>query len=367
MILAIQKLPKGRLVNEGAHDPLKPILPDGIPIKVELSVDPENAIIEIDLRDNIDSVHCGLNESEACTENNVMTGVFNCLDSDIPHNSGSFRRIRLLLREGCVVGIPKFPHSCSVATTNVGERLVSITQAAFAKIGEGWGLAEGGSSMGVGYSVISGKDFRFGNRLYINQLVMGNNGGPGGPFADGWVTYGSPVLAGLMYRDSIEIAELKHPVEFKTLRLIPGTGGAGRHRGAPGTELIFGTKYNPMTVAITGDGRENPPKGVHGGHNGIRASFFRVDSNGDETELPNGVQVVIAPGEWIRGIDNSGGGYGNPLERDPQRVLRDVLECWEISERARDVYGVVLTGSVEENDLAVDFEATKQLRKELSE
>ena len=366
MILAIQKLPKARLLNEGAHDSLKPMLPNSIPIKVRLSVDPDKAIIEVDLRDNVDCVDCGLNESEACTNNNVVAGVFNCLDPDIPHNAGSFRRIRLLLREGCVVGIPTFPHSCSVATTNVGERLVSITQAAFAKIGEGWGLAEGGSSMGVGYSVISGEDLRHGNRPYINQLVMANNGGPGGPVADGWVTYGSPVLAGLMYRDSIEIDELKHPVEFKTLRLVSGSGGAGRHRGAPGTELIFGTKHNPMTVAITGDGRENPPKGVHGGHNGIQASFFKVRSNGEETELPNGVQVVIEPGEWIRGIDNGGGGYGNPLERDPQRVLRDVLERWETPERARDVYGVVLSGSAEEEDLAVDLRATKQRRTDLA-
>ena len=121
-----------------------------------------------------------------------------------------------------------------------------------------------------------------------------------------------------------------------------------------------------MTVAITGDGRENPPKGVHGGHNGIQASFFKVRSNGEESELPNGVQVVIEPGEWIRGIDNGGGGYGNPLERDPQRVLRDVLERWETPERARDVYGVVLSGSAEEEDLAVDLRATKQRRTELA-
>ncbi|MCI0428283.1 MAG: hydantoinase B/oxoprolinase family protein [Nitrospiraceae bacterium] len=367
MIKAIRKLPGGRFVNEGAHDPLNPMLPDGVPIRVELSVDPENAIVEADLRNNIDCVDCGLNESEACTQNNVLTGIFNCLDPDIPHNAGSFRRIRLLLREGCVVGIPKFPHSCSAATTNVGERLVSITQAAFAKLGEGWGLAEGGSSLGVGYSVISGRDRRFNDRLYINQLVMGNNGGPAGPHADGWVTYGSPVLAGLMYRDSIEIDELKHPVQFKTVRLAAGSGGAGRQRGAPGVELIFGTKHNPMTVAIAGDGQRYPPKGVHGGHDGARAGYFKIGSDGEHTELPNGVRVLIEPGEWIRGVDNGGGGYGNPLDRYPQRVLDDVLERWETPERARDVYGVVLTGSAEDGDLAVDLSATRQLRQQLAQ
>ena len=106
--------------------------------------------------------------------------------------------------------------------------------------------------------------------------------------------------------------------------------------------------------------------GVHGGHSGIPAAFYRVESNGEETELSNGVQVIIEPGEWIRGLDNGGGGYGNPLERDPLRVLRDVLERWETPERARDVYGVVLTGSAEEEDLAVDVQATEQRRAELN-
>jgi N-methylhydantoinase B len=366
MIQAIRRLPGGRIANEGAHDPLSPMLPDGIPIRVELRVDPDNAIIEADLRNNIDCVDCGLNESEACTQNNVLTGIFNCLDPDIPHNAGSFRRIRLLLRENCVVGIPKFPHSCSAATTNVGERLVSITQAAFAKLGEGWGLAEGGTSLGVGYAVISGRDRRFNDRLYINQLVMGNNGGPGGPHADGWMTYGSPVLAGLMYRDSIEIDELKHPIEFKTVRQVAGSGGAGRQRGAPAVELIFGTKHNSMTVAIAGDGQRYPPKGVHGGHNGARARYSKVNFEGEHTELPNGIRVVIQPGELISGVDNGGGGYGNPLDRDPQRVLDDVLERWETRERARDVYGVVLTGSVEDGDLLLDLNATRQLRMQLA-
>lgn len=365
MVQAIRKLPKGRLTNEGAHDPLEPMLPDGIPIKVALEVDPEAAMIDVDLRDNIDCVDCGLNESEACTINNVVTGVFNCLDSDVPHNSGSFRRIRLHLRENCVVGVPRFPHSCSVATTNVGDRLVNITQAAFAKIGDGWGLAEGGSSMGVGFAVLSGVDFRQGGKAYINQLVIANNGGPGGPKADGWVTYGIPVVAGVMYRDSVEIDELKHPIEFRKLRLLPGVGGAGRFRGAPGAEYVYGPRRDPMTVAILGDGMVHPPKGARGGHDGIRAEFYKVGGNGDETKLGNGVQIELQPGEAVRGVDNSGGGYGDPLTRDPARVLHDVRERWETAERARDIYGVILAGRAEDESLAVDAAATERRRSEL--
>src|ERR1700720_497569 len=107
--------------------------------------------VEIDLRDNIDCVPCGLNESKTCAINNTVTGLFNSIDPGVPHNAGSFRRVTVLLRENCVVGIPRFPTSCSVATTNIGDRLVNITQAAFAQLGEGYGLAEGGVGMGPGY------------------------------------------------------------------------------------------------------------------------------------------------------------------------------------------------------------------------
>jgi N-methylhydantoinase B len=366
MLQAIRKMPKARLVNEGRHDPFLPFLPDGIPIKVVLEVDPEAGAIEIDLRDNVDCLDCGLNESEACTINNVVTGVFNCMDPDIPHNSGSFRRLKLLLRENCVVGIPKFPHSCSVATTNVADRLVNITQSAFAKLGDGYGLAEGGSAMGAGYAVVSGNDYRHGGSAYINQLIIGNNGGPASPKADGWVTYGIPVVGGLMYRDSVEIDELKHPIEFSSLRLLTGTGGAGRFRGAPGSEIVYGAKKDSMTVIAPSDGQHNPPRGVQHGCNGTPAAAFHVSANGLETKLPNVFNVVVKSGEKIRGLDNSGGGYGNPLDRDPNRVLYDVLENWETMERARDIYGVVLTGTIAEDTLAVDMEATRTQRAELA-
>jgi len=362
MVQAIRKLPKARLVNTGRHDPLPPILPDGIPLKVEIAIDPEAAAIELDLRDNIDCVDCGLNESEACTINNVLTGVFNCLDPDVPHNAGSFRRLKLRLRENAVVGIPRFPHSCSVATTNVGDRLVNATQAAFAQLGEGWGLAEGGSSMGVGYAVVSGRDRRQGGRLFINQLVVSSNGGPAGPVADGWVTYGLPVVAGAMYRDSIELDEIKHPILFREFRLLPGSGGAGRWRGAPAAHYVYGPLHDPMTVVILGDGMVNPPKGVLGGEDGARAVFYRLASDGTRTALGNGTRLELRPGEWVGGSDNGGGGYGNPLSRPPERVLHDVNERWETANRASAVYGVVLRRA-SDGAYALDLAATERARR----
>lgn len=363
MTHALKKLPSGKLIGEGAHDPF-PAVPDGIPIKVEVTIDSEEGNVEIDLRDNIDCIPAGLNESEACAINNVVTGVFNCVDPDVPHNSGSFRRITVHLRENCVVGIPKHPTCCSMATTNVADRLVNITQAAFADIGEGSGLAQGGGAMGVGFAVVSGSDWRREGAPYVNQLILGNNGGPASPTCDGWVTWALPVCAGLLYRDSVEVDEQKYPIHVRSMRLVADTGGAGRFRGAPAGEVTYGPKHDPMMAIHPIDGHVNPPQGVRGGAGGTAASAEKIVADGSREPLPPIGAVALQPGEWIVGIDCGGGGYGDPLERDPERVRHDVHEGWVSLDAARDVYGVAFTGSIEDDSLAVDSEATASLRRE---
>ena len=367
MIQAIRRLPKARIVNEGAHDPFDPFLPEGLPIKIGIDVDPIEAIIEIDLRHNVDCIDCGLNVSEACAVANAMAGVFNCVEAEIPANSGSFRRIKVKLREGCVLGAPTFPHSCSMSTTNLAARLLNTIQSAFAQLGDGFGLAEGGIGMGAGLAVISGRDYRRNCEPYINQLFASYNGGPASPEADGWLCFCTPQVCGLMYRDSIEIDEIKQPIEIKSVRVLAGTAGAGRFRGAASSEIIFGPKKDPVTVTIPCDGQINPPRGVRGGHDGIAAETYKVDSTGCRTKLPNLVQIDLDPGESICGIENSGGGYGKPHERDPQRVLHDVLEEWETVERANEVYGVILSGSMDDETLGIDHEATQHRRTELAD
>src|SRR5699024_3302485 len=121
-------------------------------------------------------VPAGLNQSEATSINNVVTGLFNNLPSDIPHNDGSFRCVDVLLRENCVVGIPTLPTSCSMATTNIADRLVNATQAAFAS-SPGAGLAHGGAAMGAGAAVVSGTDPRRGDAPFVNQIIIVSNGG----------------------------------------------------------------------------------------------------------------------------------------------------------------------------------------------
>lgn len=169
-----------------------------------------------------------------------------------------------------------------------------------------------------------------------------------------------------MYRGSVEVDESKYPITFKSMRVVTGGGGAGRFRGSPGAEVIYGPRKDPMTIVISCDGQVNPPQGVRGGHPGPAASTFKVDTAGNEQKLPRVVECRLEPGEWVRGVDAGGGGYGTPLERDPKRVLKDVLERWETVARANDVYGVVFTGSIDDDTLEVDVSATSARRAELT-
>jgi N-methylhydantoinase B len=120
-----------------------------------------------------------------------------------------------------------------------------------------------------------------------------------------------------------------------------------------------------MTVIYPLDGSVNPPKGIHGGHSGQAPYAMKIDREGTETRLPSVSAEMIRPGEFIVGSDCGGGGYGSPLERDPDRVHLDVLEKYVSIEKARDIYGVIFTGRIDEESLAVDHEATMQQRRKL--
>ena len=365
MIDSIRRLPKASLTNKGKSDPLEGMLPDGLELTVKIDIDPDAGEIHVDLRDNPPSVDAGLNTSLGSATSAVVGAIFNALDKDLPRNEGAFRRLHFKYAEDSVVAAPTFPHSCSVSTTNVAERLVNITQSAFAQLGDGHGLSEGGAGLGAGMAVISGRDMGRGGQLYVNRLMLSTNGGPASAEADGWVNYAIPVIAGLMYRDSVEVDELKHPIRVESLSLVTDSAGAGRRRGAPAQQIEYGPTGAPMTAVISCDGQHHQPRGVIGGLPGTAGETWLTQDDAQPERLPNVAHVTIDVGQRIRGRDSAGGGYGDPLDREPERVLVDVLEGWETRQKANDVYGVVFTGEIDDETLTIDAAATATRRDEL--
>ena len=223
----------------------------------------------MDLRDNPDCVPGGVNLSEACAAGSCRIGVFYNLDPTIPHNDGSASRIKVLLRDGCVVGRPTFPAGTSVATTNVNDRLINAVQCCFAQIGAPHGLAEGGGNFSAGLGVVSGIDDRDGTDVpFVNQFCTGLSGGPGTHGHDGWLTYEAPDGGGVLVLASIEIDEAQYPILMEERRIARDTMGAGRWNGAPATQGAYRSLAGPVSVFYCSDGDLNPAQGVLGGSAG---------------------------------------------------------------------------------------------------
>jgi N-methylhydantoinase B len=348
MISAISRLPSGKVTAHSAHDPF-PGVPDGIPTKVTLTVDAENARITVDLRDNPDCQPCGLNLTQGTATTAAMVGIYNgIIDHTVPPNAGSFRRVDILLRDNCCCGIPKHPYSCSVATTNLADRVSGPVQTAIAELADGFGMAETGPIIPAGMGVISGTDPRHGDAPFVNQIFLACTGGAGTPISDGFLSIIHAGNAGMCRHDSIEVDELHHPLFVSHRFLVPDTEGAGRFRGAPSGYTEFGPVDGcSMQVLYTSDGTINPAKGARGGLPGSRARAQKRELDGSLTDLPGCHGVTLEPGERIVSYSAGGGGYGPPGQRDPLRVKHDLDEGWITPRRAEEVYGVVLDAAGE--------------------
>jgi N-methylhydantoinase B len=338
---AIAAMPAGTATAVTVHDPF-PGIPDGLPISAHVEVDPVTETISVDLRDNADCLPCGLNLTESTSATAALIGIYNTLGGGVPVNGGSMRRMRVRLRENCCVGVPVHPASCSMATTNLATRTANVVGRALAEVAEGLGMADAGLILPPSAAVVSGRDPRRDGAPFINMLILAGSGGAGSAHNDGWLTMGDAGTAGMLRRDSVEVDELQYPIWVRTQRLIPDTEGAGRRRGTPGTLVEFGPVGCDIEAQYASDGHHNRPLGARGGGAGGRADQWLVDRDGTRVPLPPSGTVAIREGEHIVSICTGGGGYGDPVQREPELVAQDVAEGWITAGRAREVYGVVL-------------------------
>lgn len=346
----ISELPAATIVGQTVHDPFPGTDEGGLSLSAAVTVEPDQGKVVIDLRDNPDNQPNGLNLTKATATAAALAGALGALPQNVPTNAGTFRRFDVLLREGCVVGIPEFPHSCSSATTNLADRVVGLVQAAFAQIDDGFGLAEGSVGQAPGKSVISGLDQRNGRR-FVNQIIVGGTGGPATPFVDGWPTYQRPVAGALLYHDSVEIDEQRYPILITDRSLIPDSGGAGRLRGGQATRVVLEPRAQAVTFTYALEARLNPPHGVRGGADGAAAKAWIEDlATGEKQDAPPIASLELEPGTRIVSLAAGGGGYGDPLEREPEAVLEDLLEGRISAAATQELYGVIVRNGVLDQD-----------------
>ncbi|MEO8889727.1 MAG: hydantoinase B/oxoprolinase family protein, partial [Jatrophihabitantaceae bacterium] len=156
-----------------------------------------------------------------------------------------------------------------------------------------------------------------------------------------------------------EFLESYYPLRIERWETVTDTGGAGLHRGGNGVDVAY-RFLEPGTIAIHDDRWLTYPWGVNGGEPGARGRKWIDHEGGTRQVLPSKCHdVAVVPGDVLHFVTWGGGGWGDPLERDPALVALEVRRGLVSADGARR-YGVALGP-----DGAVDDRATDELRGSL--
>jgi N-methylhydantoinase B len=156
----------------------------------------------------------------------------------------------------------------------------------------------------------------------------------------------------------IEAIEPVCPFRFMTCQMRVDSAGPGKWRGGVGIERSWVLEAPSATLSILAERNNFPPWGLFRGKPAATGEYYITKTNGKKTRLRSKCTVGIAKGDRLIVRTPSGGGYGDPLEREASMVLDDVANGLVSLKSARDDYGVVIRRT-----LVVDQEATDKLRK----
>ncbi|PZC48148.1 MAG: N-methylhydantoinase B [Chloroflexi bacterium] len=285
----------------------------------------------------------------------IFLGLSSALDESIPKNDGLFRVVELNLPLGSVVN-PYDAAPTGVCTLHPGAEITQAVTIALAQIipervGAPWDTRI--------FFTFTGADPRD-NAAYQAMSFIGLHGGPGATHGlDGWGG-GSNIRGGMPYTTP-EMFEFQFPEQVESREFIQDTAGPGEWRGGCGIRTVVkavghSTRGNALVL-----GGANPAPGLCGGLPGApnKLSFLYVDR--PDKELPPGQprEEYLNAGEGMSVERGGGGGWGNPMSRDPELVREDVIDEYVSFEGALRDYGVAL----DEETLEIDAAATEEHRQ----
>lgn len=179
---------------------------------------------------------------------------------------------------------------------------------------------------------------------------------------DGWGS--CPNALGNLLLSEVEDAESRVPIINISREMTIDTGGAGQWRGQPGS-LNVKKVLEPTTAMAWMVSATHPISGLCGGEEGGPYSNHFEVGTPNEYKVGLSAHARLPAGAVIAYQHGGGGGFGPAILRDPEAVKEDVLDEKVSIAAAREKYGVVLAGSVEEYDVKVDMAATEALRKQM--
>lgn len=273
------------------------------------------------------------------------------LFTDVPANGGCLAPITFVIPDTTLLGVAA-PRPVAGYTETI-LRVIDVIFGAFAQAAP----ARANGSPFATINALSLAGWRQDRRRWIMFCFFG--GGLGGnPESDGLNHSNNPISTATI--PPVEILEALYPVMFTQWALRPDSGGPGKHRGGLGAVYeIEVLAEGGADVFLIGERGKYPPFGVNGGGAAALNRFvYDTDSGAATPPLTSKItDVKIRRGQKVRLETPGGGGFGNPAERDPALVARDVRLGYVSREAARRDYKVVLG-----DDLALDLAATAKAR-----
>ena len=345
----IEKIPDGIYRAEGIVEQMKG--KENVVIKARIEV--RGSDILVDLDGSSPQVNWGGNVVFNFTYAYVFMAMKSIFGPDVPNNDGCARPITLRAPEGSVVNC-KFPAAVA-ARLVIGHFLTEIMYRALSGVLPDKVIAASGGTPAQ-MNVFYGK--RNDARPWHSVIIRGGGMGASSN-KDGNYVYIFPANGA---NTPIEIFESDTPLLVENRELLTNSGGPGKMKGGLGQREVFRVpddKYAPIppvNLGIQAGRHIHPPEGLFGGKHGSKAQFLVNGAPGNPFGL-----TQLKPGDVVTIDAAGGGGYGNPLERELEMVVSDVMEGYVSLERAKEDYGVV----IDPKTMKVDEEATKKLRDSL--
>ena len=339
--------------------------PDPIRIRCRLTIDGDVVVADFDGSDP--QVQGPVNATFGVTASQVYTVLFQVTDPEMPSNHGAFRPIKILAPSGSIVNA-NYPASVFGGNVETSSRILDVLLGCFSQAVPDRII---GSCFGTCQNFTAGSTHPETGEYSI--IYVYHEGGWGArATADGLTAEINPI--GNDMNQPVEIFESKFPWLYEEYTLNEDSGGPGRYRGGLGVRQRLRSLSETSTINLIADRYKRPPFGVLGGKSplpseGGHFNDFRVrlpDSEGFEhattafgTDSPSKfARQRIPRGTVVENTTTGGGGYGDPLTRDPERVRHDVIEGYVSAAVAEEEYGVVLTA-----DQDVDVGRTAARRK----
>ncbi|MEZ2223188.1 hydantoinase B/oxoprolinase family protein [Rhizobium sp. RCC_161_2] len=343
-----------RLIPEGTYRSIAYIDSDGVvnePLEIRLTITATGDELSFDFEGSSRPCAGPMNSVLATTLSSVYLAMRHIFP-DVPISAGAFEPLKVKTPEGTFLDA-HYPRPVSGCAAEVSQR---IAEAVFAALVEALPDRVTASPAGSSGNFALGGHDPERERGYVMYQISG--GGYGGNSDHDGLANGCSTI-GISKAPPVEIMEQQFPVLYHRYALREGSGGAGKHRGGFGLDYEIELRRGAATASFVMDHGRFGPQGALGGGDG-RTNSVTVWRGGEAMtpeHLSKAQDIALKPGDRVRVGTPGGGGYGDPLTREPQAVVEDVRLGRYTSAEALDLFGVVVTV-----DCHADATATERAR-----